>query len=194
MIQKNTRRGKTQCCCPKGFTLIELLVAVLIIAILAAVALPQYNKAVKKAQAREVFVALNALERGIASHYLETGYMPAEFQPMNTSVEVPVLKHWQYGDSQYRECTRRQNSSSHSSSSASLGLSNQLNICLNGHVEDLYVKTTWEKGHLKSATCIGHLNSPTCADYFDGCPPVQKLEGLMCGEKITYYLSQCTLK
>ncbi len=177
-----------------GFTLIELLVVVLIIAILAAVALAQYNKAVKKAQGREVLVALNALEKEIASYYLEKEYMPTEFEPRNTGVDVPILKHWKYGTSQTGQCIPSQNAPSRSSGHIHLGLGNYLDICLNGHVTDLYVRTNWEKGRLKSAVCRGSLNYPTCADYFNGCPPVQKLEGLRCGEKITYYSSQCTLK
>ena len=56
-----------------GFTLIELLVVVLIIGILAAIALPQYNKAVEKSRASEAMQLLKSLRDAQAVCLLEHG-------------------------------------------------------------------------------------------------------------------------
>ena len=57
----------------RAFTLIELLVVVLIIGILAAVAVPQYQKAVEKSRIAEARIMLNAIYKGYQLCILQNG-------------------------------------------------------------------------------------------------------------------------
>jgi prepilin-type N-terminal cleavage/methylation domain-containing protein len=70
-----------------GFTLIELLVVVLIIGILAAIALPQYNRSVEKSRAAEALLMTKAISLANDRHFLETGSYSTDLDQLD--IEVP---------------------------------------------------------------------------------------------------------
>ena len=67
----------------RAFTLIELLVVVLIIAILAAVAVPQYQRAVRKAQFANLRAAAESFARTVHMYYLSQGDWPHVFDDLD---------------------------------------------------------------------------------------------------------------
>ncbi|MBQ8843859.1 MAG: prepilin-type N-terminal cleavage/methylation domain-containing protein [Elusimicrobiaceae bacterium] len=71
----------------KGFTLIELLVVVLIIGILSAVALPQYQVAVAKARFATMQPIVTALVQAQDIYHMENGFYSSSFSDL--SIDPP---------------------------------------------------------------------------------------------------------
>ncbi len=95
----NSNKSKTSC--KRGFTLIELLVVVLIIGILAAVALPQYQRAVEKARAVQILTMVKSIADAQEVYYLAHGNYADTLDDLD--VDVPGVSFVYNGTNRRKE-------------------------------------------------------------------------------------------
>ena len=74
----------------QAFTLIELLIAVLIIGILAAIAVPQYQKAVAKSKASQLRTLLSSVSNSFDMYYLTNGKYPRLLDDLDLNINLPT--------------------------------------------------------------------------------------------------------
>ncbi|MFH4672800.1 pilin [Vibrio alginolyticus] len=78
---KNSKQKKQQ-----GFTLIELMIVVAVIGVLAAIAVPQYQKYVAKSEAASALASITGHRINVETYVVENGSFPTAAQlPVPTS-------------------------------------------------------------------------------------------------------------
>lgn len=101
-----------------AFTLIELLVVVLIIGILAAVAVPQYQRAVEKSRAMQAVALLKTVGQATDAYFLANGTFPTSL----SQLDIDIPESWN-GNKKFYE----RMSNAHSNAEWSLGIENNPN-------------------------------------------------------------------
>ena len=75
----------------KGFTLVELMIVILIVAILAAVAIPLMTGRIDAAKWSEAKAAMGTIATGVRAYYAENGCDPASTAPSLTPADAGFI-------------------------------------------------------------------------------------------------------
>ena len=82
----------------KGFTLIEILVVVLIVGILTAIALPQYQKVRDRVQYSTVMPIVKTVGDAMERYYMQHGSYPTRMNDIDISLESNEIEDFQGSD------------------------------------------------------------------------------------------------
>ena len=124
----------------QGFTLIELLVVVLIIGILSSIALPQYERAVRRARGAEAVLAAKTVAEAANLYFFERRQYPTSMSDL--TVKAADLKNFNL------EFERTSNSA--------------LNIKITALSGQAVLTVACSRGKIVSRTCAG----TDCSEYF----------------------------
>jgi len=95
MIRKMVKNIRTLRKNQKGFTLIELMVVVVIIGIIVATALPQFNKATEKAKEKRAMAEIKNIKTVAMVIYAEDGTYPTSLGDMSDyNIPNPFPNPW----------------------------------------------------------------------------------------------------
>ena len=76
----------------KAFTLIELLIAILIIGILAAIAVQQYQKAMDRTRFLQAVTRMESIWRAQQRYHLANGVWSTNFNELDIDVAIPPIQ------------------------------------------------------------------------------------------------------
>ncbi|ACC98571.1 PilE-like protein [Elusimicrobium minutum Pei191] len=157
----------------KGFTLIELLVVVLIIGILAAIALPQYQNSVLKSRFAQAYIMVKAMGDAQERFFLQSGAYAEKFEELDIDISGTITS---CGDAdEGSECKQNNNfiyrlrGPSSGMVQARMAVGNKsiatLEYYPNRQERNCIVRSSSEQGH-KLCKSLGGKQWPSNTEYY----------------------------